>query len=63
MAGSSDYILRSLAIAVINVAARHPTMRGPWVFDEERLQQDALNAHRWLTDHPKPNCVPTITGE
>lgn len=39
---------RSLARAIIEVAGRHPSLRGPWIFDEGELQMQAANARRFL---------------
>lgn len=37
-----------LAEAAINVAERHPDLRGPWRFDEADLQKMAAGARRYL---------------
>ena len=38
----------SLAEITINVAKRHPALRGPWIFDEEQLQAQAKRARKLL---------------
>lgn len=42
---------RRICKSVVKVASLHPSLRGPFVFDNEELQQEALNAQRWLDDH------------
>lgn len=38
----------SLARAVIEVAQRHPALRGPYIFDEDELQELARISRRYL---------------
>ena len=45
---ADDKLRRGILKAIVEVARRQPGLRGPWIFDEARLQQMAANARTAL---------------
>jgi len=48
-------LMEVIAWAAINVAERHPDLRGPWRFDEAELQKMAAGARHYLRTASIPN--------
>jgi len=52
---AQDGLQAIIARAAISVAERHPTRRGPWIFDEQELQKTANMARAFLTSNQEGN--------
>ncbi len=43
--------MKHICQAIVNVASRHPTLRGPFILDEDDLQAQAVAAKKWLKEN------------
>lgn len=56
-------LMRNIAQAILNVAARPPELRGPWLFDEETLQAQAVIARKFLAETDSLDLSPPVVEE
>lgn len=55
-------LMDELARAAINIAERHPDLRGPLRFDEAELQDIADKARRYLSRKKRPTLDELLAG-